>query len=129
MAPFEFRSGFRFFGCPTLRGVGEGWVLVLRFSRLPAGFPESFRHRQQVKPIPPFAKTAKSGDPRNLKHNSGMELLALDQPSICDTEDAKKEGWATRPPARDVRNGVPRYSGRSRRDREGEMKENEGSHG
>ena len=52
---------------------------------------------QQVKPIPTFAKTAKSRAPQNLKLNSGMELLALDQPSICDTEDAKKEGWATCP--------------------------------
>jgi hypothetical protein len=56
---------------------------------------EIFRLRQQVNPIPPFAKTAKSGAPAESKTQLWSEWLERDRPSIVGVQS--KEGWATRP--------------------------------
>jgi hypothetical protein len=47
-------------------------------------------------PIPPFAKTAKSGAPAKSKTQLRNGIVHGGSAVSCDTEDAKKEGWSTR---------------------------------
>jgi hypothetical protein len=47
-------------------------------------------------PSHPSQGRRRVGHPQNLRFNCVMELLAVDQPSVGDTEDAKKEGRVTR---------------------------------
>ncbi len=56
-----------------------------------AGLPVLLNGKQ-VKPIPPFAKTAKSWAPAKSETQLRSELLAVDQPSVVIRKMQNKEG-------------------------------------